>query len=197
MSQNEDVVLKISSKKDPGYAKSVAGAMTWQLREKGFFKVRAVKTDAVNTAVKAIAIVNQQTIPKAGVMLSMDLIFAQADTTHGEATAIAMTVQDADCVRPANFIEYKVSGKLEDDKLASKLAGAIAAPVRAGKGIRLRCIGPNAVYRAILATTIAKGYIYPNGLQAIVVPTWDSIPQSDGKDPVSLIQIEFWGKPLS
>jgi stage V sporulation protein SpoVS len=107
-----------------------------------------------------------------------------------------MTVSDADCERPTDFIEYKVSGKPEEENIASKLAGAIAAPVRDGKGVKMRCIGPSAVYRAVLACTIAKGYIYPNGLEAIVVPTWDSIQQPAG-NPISLIQIEFWGKKLS
>ncbi len=192
---DQEVILKIKSKKDSGYAKSVAGAMSWQLRERGFFKVRAVKADAVNTAVKAIAIVNQRV--SGVVLLSMDIVFAHAEVAVGtEATAIAMTVSDADSPRPTEFVEYKVSGKPDEENVASKLAGAIAAPVRDGKGVRMRCIGPNAVYRAIIACTIAKGYIYPNGLESIVVPTWDSVPQP-GKDPISLIQIEFWAKKQS
>ncbi len=191
MSENEEVILKIKSKKDSGYAKSVAGAMSWQLREQGFFKVRAVKADAVNTAVKAIAIVNQRV--SGVVTLSMDLVFSQMDASSSDGTAIAMTVSDADSPRPEHFIEYKVSGKPDEQDIATKLAGAIAAPVRDNKGVRMRCIGPNAVYRAIVACTIAKGYIYANGLEAVVVPTWDSVPQP-GKEPISLIQIEFWSK---
>lgn len=189
----EEVILRVKSKKDPGYAKIVAGAMTWQLREKGFFKVRAVKADAVNTAVKAIAIVNQRIIPI--VTLSMDLCFADTGGDK-DVTAIAMTVSDADGARPEAFVDYKVSGRAEEENIASKLAGAIAVPVRAGNGVRMRCIGPNAVYRAILACTIAKGYVYPNGIESIVVPTWGSFIQPD-KGPISLIQIEFWGKKVS
>lgn len=198
-SQDDEVVLKIKSSKDPEYTKKVAGAMSWRLRETGFVKVRAVKQDAVNVATKAVAIVNEWVLP-VGVTLSMDLFFSPADNASGgpDATAIAMTVQDAaDAIRPEKFMEYKVSGKDSADDLLNRLAGAIAAPVRKGNGIRMRCIGPAAVYRAVMACTIAKGFIYPNGLEAIVIPKWDSIPaREEGKPPVSLLQIEFWGRKI-
>lgn len=199
--ENGDVVLKISASKDPGYTKKVAGAMSWRLRESGFFKARAVKTEAVNTATKAVAIVNEWVLP-VGVTLSMDLTFSPADDAKGQdgqdATAIAMTVQDvSDVPRPGEFVDYKVSGKQSEEDLIPRLAGAIAAPARHGKGVRLRCIGPKAVYRAVMACTIAKGYICPNGMDAIVIPTWDSLPQPDDKPPVSLIQLDFWGKKTS
>lgn len=197
--QGGDVVLKIKSSKDPGYTKKVAGAMSWRLREEGFVKARAVKQDAVNVATKAVAIVNEWVLP-VGVTLSMDLTFSPADNASGgpDATAIAMTVHDAaDATRPGEFMEYKVSGKESADDLVTRLAGAIAGPARNGKGVRMRCIGPGAVYRAIMACTIAKGYIYPNGLEAVVIPKWDSIPaRQEGAAPISLISIEFWGRKV-
>jgi stage V sporulation protein SpoVS len=194
---NEEVVLKISSSKDPGYAKKVAGAMSWRLREHGYCKARAIKADAVNTAVKAIAIVNQRVKP-AGVTLGVDLLFAKAEQ---EATAIAMTIHEVTQPRPAEFLDYRVSGRMSDDEKAeksiiNKLAGAVASPVREQKGVRLRCIGPIAVYRAILACATAKGFICPNGLCSVVVPTWDTIDQPDSK-VLSLIQVEFWGDPVT
>lgn len=197
----DDVVLKIKSTKDSSYTKRVAGAMSWRLRERGFCKARAVKADAVNTATKAVAIVNQWVSP-VGVMLSMDLFFSTVERAEGgnekdaAATAIAMTVQDvADCSRPGDFVEYKVSGKESDEDVVPRLAGAIAAPARKGKGVRMKCIGPAAVYRAVMACTIAKGFIYVNNLESVVVPTWGSIPSSiEGAEPISYIQIDFWGR---
>jgi len=173
MSNPDDVVLKVSSRQDPGYAKMVAGAMSWRLREDGCFRLRAVKTDAVNTSIKAIAIVNQRVMP-VGVTLTIDLNFAECEKGK-EATAIAMSVHEVCHPRPSEFIEYKVSGRKDGEDLTAKLAGALAAPAREGKGVKMRCIGPGAVYRAIMASTIARGYIFPNSLEAIVVPTWDTM----------------------
>lgn len=196
MSDQKDVVLRISSNKDPGYVKRVAGAMTWQLRDHGFCKARAVKVDAVSTATKAVAIVNQR-VSQAGLNFAMDLFLSPAESESGtNSTAIEMVVHDADCTRPGEFVVYKVSGKRTGDKtLVTRLAGAIATPVRRGDGVSMRCIGPSAVYRAVMASCVAKGYIYTNGLDAIIVPTWQSIPSDD--KPVSLIQLDFWGKKIS
>ena len=199
MPDTEEVILRISSSKDPGYVKRVAGAMAWQLRDKGFCKARAIKVDAVNTAIKAVAIVNQRVF-QAGLTLAIDPYLSSVESeteTETASTAIEMIVHDADCPRPGKFIDYKVSGKRTDDKsLVTRLAGAIASPVRKGAGIAMRCIGPSSVYRAMMASCIAKGYIYTNGMDAIIVPTWDSF-SSDQEQPVSLIRLDFWGKKIS
>ena len=47
---------------------------------------------------------------------------------------------------------------------------------------------------AIRACTVAKGYVYPNGLKAVIIPTWGSLSRED-KDPISLIKIDFWAVP--
>lgn len=195
--ETDEVVLKITSSKEPGYVKSVAGAMGWVLREKGYCKARAVKMDAVNTAIKSVAIVNQRVAQAGGLVFEIDLFFSPAENDTGmPSTAIAMTVQATEAPRPEQFVEYKVSGKKEsDDSLIARLAGAIATPVREGKGVKLRCIGPSAVYRAVMAATIAKGHIYPNGLASVVVPQWATIVD-EGK-AISLIELEFWGRKTS
>lgn len=191
---DEEIILKISAKRDAGYAKRVAGAMTWRLQEKGFFKARAVKQDAVNTAVKAIAICNQRVAP-ADVTLYMQLFLRPASNNDGKsATAIEMTVQETDTPRPEKFVEYKVSGKDEKNG-PQKLAEAIAGPARDGTGISMKCIGPAAVYRAILASTMARGLIFPNGFDAIVVPSWETIKKADDK-VISLIKLDFWSKKI-
>lgn len=195
MGDTTGVVLRVSASKEPGYVKRVAGAISWQLRDKGFCKLRAVKVDAVNTATKAVAIINQR-VSQAGLKFAIDLVFSPADSDGNQtSTAIEMTVQDTANARPGEFVEYKVSGQKNSGDVVAKLAGAIAAPVRQGKGVALRCIGPAAVYRAVTACCVSKGYIYTNGLDAVVVPTWDSLPSDrEEKKTVSLLQIEFWGE---
>lgn len=195
----EEIVLKVSACKEPGYAKKVAGAMSWRLREKGFFKARAVKQDAVSTATKAVAICNQR-VAAAGVVLFMELFFSKAENDDGNvATAIEMNVQEVDMPRPEVFVDYRVSGKQDQDKNAAmKLAEAIAAPVRDGKGVAMACIGPAAVYRGMMASTIARGLVFPNGFESVVVPSWASLPNEDPeKPPISLIKLEFWGRKVS
>lgn len=198
MDEQQEVVLRVSAKKDAGYAKKVAGAMSWRLREEGFCKARAVKQDAVNSATKALAICNQR-VSEAGIVFFMELFFSKAENTDGKfATAIEMTIQENDSPRPAEFVEYKVSGKQDTDNAPMKLAEAIAAPARDGKGVSMKCIGPAAVYRGILASTIARGLVFPNGYDSVVIPTWDSLPQEDETlPPISLIKLEFWGKKIS
>lgn len=195
--QPEEVILKVSASKDAGYSKRVAGAMGWQLREKGFVKARAIKQDAVNSATKAIAICNQRAAA-ADVVLKVVLFFGKADVEgDSSATAIEMTIQENDAVRPEQFIEYKVSGKPDQEKnVAMCLAEAIAAPAKDGKGVSLKCIGPGAVYRAIMASTIARGLVFPSGFDCIVIPSWQSIPQDD-LPPLSLINIDFWCRKIN
>jgi stage V sporulation protein SpoVS len=189
----EEIILRISSNAAPDYVKKVAGAMGWQLRENGMFKVRAVKTQAVNIATKAIAICNQR-VSQAGVVLCVEPVFGKADDADDKSvTALEMVVQETIYPCPDKFLEYRVSGRKCDNKISPKLAEALAAPVRDGKGVEMKCIGPSAVYRAMLASTIARGLLFPNGMDAVIVPVWDSIPRENAP-PLSMIKIRFWGK---
>jgi stage V sporulation protein SpoVS len=194
-----DIVLKVSANKDPSYPKKVAGAIGWRLREAGYCKIRAIKMDAVNTAIKAAAIINQRTKP-AGVTFGLDFFFASPEDIRLEdeaepTTAVAMTMHEVTSSPPAEVLEYKVSGKSEDgEEAVNRLAGALASPARGGKGIRMRCIGAAAVYKAVLACIVARGYLHPNEMEVIAIPTWDTVVQQD--KPISLIQIEFWAKKM-
>lgn len=195
MAQDE-VVLKISAKKDPGYAKRVAGAMTWRLREAGWLRARAVKQEAVNTAIKAIAICNQR-VAAASVVLQMDLSFSPSENDGGKpATAIEMFIKEVDAQKPANFVDYKVSGKTsEESDSPSKLALAVAQAAKDGNGITMRCIGPAAVYKGVMASTMARGTMFSNGFDTVIVPSWETAAQEDGSS-ISLIRIDFWPIPL-
>lgn len=218
MNNSDEVVLRIASKKGPEYVKDIAGAMGWQLRENGYCKARAIRANAVNTAIKAVSIVNGRT-SWAGMSFGVDLSFSPADSgrdppaevdehelepeqkENGQpatkpSTAIEIHVHECNTSnKPADVVEYKVSGKYardNNDKSASKLASAISATSIKGKVVRLRCIGPSAVYRAILACCIAKGNVYSNGLESRVVPTWATLKGTDGSSSISLLQIDFW-----
>lgn len=191
--QQQEVILKVSGSKDAGYAKKVAGAMTWRLREEGFCKARAVKQDAVNSAMKALAICNER-VAEAGMSFSVDLTFSEAQNDSGKAgTAVEMVIQEADAAKPESFLDFKVSGKAEQDSAMKNLAEAVAGRVREGKGVNMKCIGPTAVYRAIMAATVARGLVFPNGYDCVVVPKWDTI-ERENAPPISFLNIAFWGK---
>ena len=196
MGDAEPVILRISSERSTKYLKTVAGAMSWQLREKGECRVRTIKSSPCNTAIKAVAILNSRVRAKGvDITFSVDPVFSSADKSDesSESTVIEMNVSAPDMSPPPIHAEYKVSGRQSDDKsIVSRLATALTAPAREGKAIRMRCIGALSVYRAVQASCVAKGNLYTNGMRAMVVPTWGTM-DGDGKQ-VSLIYVDFWGE---
>lgn len=197
MSSDDEVVLRVSGgKRGQNSTKRLASAICWRLREVGFAKMRAVKAEAASAAIKSIAVANQK-VAAADINLSMDPILtsvADEESPSDGSQAIEMTIQDSVGERPDEFSEYKVSGRSDDglDKAASKLAGAMASLIREGGGARLRCIGPSAIYKAVHAIIVAKGYLHTNGIVIQAVPVWASLPREDDT-PISLIQIDVWG----
>jgi len=185
---SKDVVLRIKGSDEPGHTRKVSSAMAWLLRENGYFVGRAVKQKAINQAIKSVAALNQQ-VAKANIVLSLDLSFKRTDDG---IMAVEFVASEAPTERPSEFKEYKVSSKdSEDEKAISRLATAIALPCNENKGIRLSCIGPDSVYKAVMASIVAKGYIYANGFESVFIPNWRTIGENK---KVSLINIEFFGK---
>lgn len=188
----KDVVLRISSSKDEGYTKKVAGAISWRLRETGSCRLRAIRTDAVNSAIKALAIVNKRT-EEIGLAFEVDPTFDAVVEEHARANAIEMEALESPTL-PTEFAEYKISGKDDSNDSCCKLAGSIALSLRSGRAVAMRCIGPMAVYKALYAATLAKGYSYSYGYRTHFVPTWFSMKSDQMEDGyVSVIQILCWG----
>jgi stage V sporulation protein SpoVS len=195
MSDEEVVLRVVGGKRGQNSTKSLAGAICWRLREVGFAKMRAVKAEAVSAAIKSVAVANQK-VSAADIDLSFDPILtdvADEESASDGSQAIEMTIQASVGDRPDTFREYKVSGRSDEglDKAASALAGAVASLIREGGGARLRCIGPSAIYKAVHALVVAKGYLYSNGISIQSVPVWASLPREDDT-PISLIQIDVW-----
>lgn len=191
--QNEEksVVLKVKGSKEPDYPKRVSNAICWQLRDHGVCEMRAVKDEAVAAAVKAIAMANKKVEP-AGVTLAFDPVFSSLESLEGtSSTVLAFTVKEISTGQTEK-IEYKVSARNhEDDKEVSKLAGAIAAMIRKGKTVILRCVGPCAIYKSVRGIVIAKGFVYANGILLESIPSWLTL-HGEGKDggDVSVLAIE-------
>ena len=198
---NQNVLLKVSASQEEGYCKKVAGAISWRLRESGFCRLRAIKAEAINSAIKALAIVNGRLSKEQDkkIVFCFDPLFENIKDVSGKSSlAISMKITEVfdDESPPKEFAEYKVSSKQDDDH-ENKLAGAIAAPVREGKGVRMRCIGKLSIYKCIYSCVLAKGYLYSYGLGTVMVPSWHTI-QSDKSETghISALQIDFWGIPL-
>ena len=60
--------------------------------------------------------------------------------------------------------------KVASKSSPGKVAGAIAAIIRAGESVQARAIGAGAVYRAIRAVIIARSYLATDGVDVICVP---------------------------
>jgi len=82
-------VLKVSAQSNP---KSVAGALTAVLREKGTAEIQAVGAGAVNQAVKAIAITRGFIAPN-GIDLVAVPAFVEISIDGEERTAIKFIVE--------------------------------------------------------------------------------------------------------
>ncbi len=59
------------------------------------------------------------------------------------------------------------------------LAGAIAGVIRTSGVVELQAIGAGSVNQAIKAIAIARGYVAPNGLNLVVIPSFVDITIND------------------
>lgn len=59
------------------------------------------------------------------------------------------------------------------------LAGALAAVVRNDGVVELQAIGAGAVNQAIKAIAVARGYVAPNGINLIVIPSFVEVTIND------------------
>lgn len=193
MESDEEIILKVSSSRDKGYSKKVAAAMGWRLREVGYCRARAIKDMAVSTTIKAIAITNER-VRSAGVKFGISPTFDKAEAVDDPAAVtISVLIEAVNEDPPSAFVECKVSGKADDEgahAAASRLAGAIIGMTSGGKGVSLKCVGPEAVYRAAMACVMARSQAYGNGMDSVIVPSWETAETSSGK--LSLIRIDFW-----
>ncbi len=55
------------------------------------------------------------------------------------------------------------------------LAGAVAAVIRTDGIVELQAIGAGAVNQAIKAVAIARGYVAPNGINLVIIPSFVEI----------------------
>lgn len=192
MESEEEVILKVSSSKDKGYSKKVAAAMGWRLREVGYCQARAIQAMAVNSTIKAVAITNER-VRQAGIKFGIAPTFDKATAADDpSAVAISVMIEAVTEYSPGTLIGCKVSGKedLGDHASAVRLSGAITGITSGGKGVSLKCVGPKAVYRAVMASVMARSQAYGNGMDSVIVPTWETVETSSGK--LSLIRIDFW-----
>lgn len=55
------------------------------------------------------------------------------------------------------------------------LAGALAAVIRTEGVVELQAIGAGAVNQAIKAVAVARGYVAPNGINLVIIPSFVEI----------------------
>lgn len=65
------------------------------------------------------------------------------------------------------------------------LAGAMAAVIRTEGAVELKAIGAGAVNQAIKAVAIARGYVAPNGINLVVIPSFVEI-SVDGEERTAI-----------
>jgi stage V sporulation protein S len=65
--------------------------------------------------------------------------------------------------------------KVSAHSKSKSLAGALAAVIRSEGKVELQAIGAGAVNQAIKAIAIARGYVAPNGINLVVIPSFVEI----------------------
>ncbi len=82
-------ILKVSAKSNPN---SVAGALAGVLRERGAAEIQAIRAEALNQAVKAVAIA-QRFVAPSGVDLICIPAFTNIQIDSEERTAIKLIIE--------------------------------------------------------------------------------------------------------
>ncbi len=59
------------------------------------------------------------------------------------------------------------------------LAGALAAVIRKDGAVELQAVGAGAVNQAVKAVAIARGYVAPNGINLVMIPSFVEIVIND------------------
>lgn len=65
------------------------------------------------------------------------------------------------------------------------LAGALAAVIRTEGIVELQAIGAGAVNQAIKAVAIARGYVAPNGINLVIIPSFVEV-MIDGEERTAI-----------
>ena len=65
------------------------------------------------------------------------------------------------------------------------VAGALAAALRESGSVEMQAVGAGAVNQCIKAVAIARGYVAPNGMDLIVIPSFVEI-EIDGESRTAM-----------
>ena len=75
--------------------------------------------------------------------------------------------------------------KVSNSSTPKNVAGAIAAVVRTGQTVEIMTIGAGAVNQAVKSIAIARGYVAPNGIDLVSIPSFHQI-EVDGEQKTSM-----------
>jgi stage V sporulation protein SpoVS len=161
--------------------------MGWQLRDHGYCITRAAGHQAVNTAIKAVAICNHRT-QVVNVLLCVEAELERIEPDKPDMVA-QLVIREVDFPKPVKMREYKISGQGDSDRLVR----ALLRPLQAGDGVSMNCIGPESVYRAVIAFVNVRSLLLPR-IETVIIPSWQSILDKK-QTPVNLIRLDVWGSP--
>ena len=65
--------------------------------------------------------------------------------------------------------------KVSSDSKPKAVAGALAAVLRDHGSAELQAIGAGAVYQAVKAVAITRGFVAPNGIDLIAIPAFTKV----------------------
>lgn len=80
--------------------------------------------------------------------------------------------------------------RVRDGTKAKSLAGAIADRIRVVPVVELQCVGAGAVNQAVKAVAIARGFVTPDGLDLVAVPSFRDLTAEPGQQTGIRIMVE-------
>lgn len=80
--------------------------------------------------------------------------------------------------------------KVSANSQPKSVAGAIAAVLREQGAVELQAIGAGAVNQAVKSVAIARGYVAPNGIDLICIPSFSKIEIDSEERTAMRFQLE-------
>jgi len=83
--------------------------------------------------------------------------------------------------------------KVAADSRSTAVAGAIAGAIREQGKVDVRAIGASAVNQAVKAVAIARGYLMPEGIDIVCIPSFAKVMIDEQERTIIVLRVETNG----
>lgn len=80
--------------------------------------------------------------------------------------------------------------KVSANSKPKAVAGALAAVIRAQGAVEMQAVGAGAINQAVKAVAICRGYVAPNGINLVMIPSFVEISINDEERTAVRLRVE-------